>query len=213
MKPNQKEFNNKCKEFNKGEKRGSYYDLANEIFKDHPIQACMLIIAVWNGGYFSKISNKGLVLKKFKFAFKKCGPLFKKLKGKKLSDVNLENKTTQENIKKIYSILSKIKGIKHTGASKVMHLVNKELFIMWDSYINGNHPKEHYEKLNLNYKKYKRNTEGYLEFLKDMKKNFENLKNPSKIRTFAKCIDEYNYMIYTKPIKRIEKKNKKISKQ
>ena len=41
----------------------------------------------------------------------------------------------KDTIKKIYSALSKVKGVEYTGASKVMHLINRKLFVMWDSYI------------------------------------------------------------------------------
>jgi hypothetical protein len=44
---NVKILKQKCEEFKKIEDRASFYDIAGEISKDHPIQAAIIILATW----------------------------------------------------------------------------------------------------------------------------------------------------------------------
>lgn len=203
----EKEFQAKCEEFSKIESRASFYDLANEIIEKHPIQACIIILATWNIGNFKFVKDREKLLDELKTAFNNCKPLFEQLKGLKFCEINFED--IKETVKKIFDSFSRIDGVKYTGASKVMHLLNKDLFVMWDSYINGNKPEKYYTELNLNFKKYNANAEGYIDFLKDMQKKYCHINEGFKGRTFAKSIDENNYIAYTKPIQKLEKRDKK----
>jgi len=77
---------------------------------------------------------------------------------------------------------------------------------MWDRYIRGERPKKKYIKLNLLYKKYKTTAEGYIEFLKDMQIRYRAVKSGYHNRTLAKCIDENNFVMYTLPIRKLERR-------
>lgn len=204
------EFENNCKEFqkteSKTESRASFYNLANEIIEQYPIQACIIILAVWNVGSFRHIKDREKFLFEFKLAFEKCKPLFKQLEGLDFCSAKFDNEKIQNTVKEIYNNLSKVKGVKYTGASKVMHLLNKDLFIMWDSYINGTRQgvKRYYDGLNLSFKKYITNAEGYVDFLRDMQNKYCHINIGFCGRTFAKCVDENNYITHTKPIQAME---------
>ena len=132
---------------------------------------------------------------------------FQKLQGKSLLDLNLDDEEIEDAIKKAYNS-AKVKYIGATAISKILHLLNPELFVMWDDDIR---------------KKYKvaGNAAGYLEFLKIVKKEIEeaieeeatrrgcskkeiadrickelpsNKLGPEYSRkTLAKLIDEYNW--------------------
>jgi hypothetical protein len=58
------------------------------------------------------------------------------LDGKNIRTADFDR--LREDISAIYNTLSQIKGIQYTGAPKMKHLRNRELFVMWDAYILGN---------------------------------------------------------------------------
>jgi len=49
----------------------------------------------------------------------------------------------------------------------------------------------------------------YFQFLKDMQERFRNIKFRSNEKTFAKAVDEFNYVNITRHIQNMEKKDKK----
>jgi len=117
----------------------------------------------------------------------------------------------KEVIKKIYEDLSPVTSppvgkAGHTATSKIMHMVNPELFVMWD------------KKIRDNYGCYG-SSEGYVNFLQKMQgmikeliKNYSQTHNireeeaKEEIRkkchdlkkTLAKLIDQYNYLKFTR---------------
>jgi len=58
-------------------------------------------------------------------------------------------------------------------------------------------------------KKYWNTPEDYFQFLKDMQGRFKDINFQSNEKTFAKAIDEFNYVNITLPIQNMEKNNKK----
>ncbi|MEM2179118.1 MAG: hypothetical protein QXI49_07555 [Candidatus Methanomethylicaceae archaeon] len=134
---------------------------------------------------------------------------FQKLLNKSLLNINFDNEEIKNAIKKVYNSV-KIKHIGATAISKILHLLNPELFVMWDDDIR---------------KKYKvaGNEKGYLEFLKLVKREIEEViedkakkircskeeiikricqELPSnklgkeyKRKSLAKLIDEYNWWV------------------
>lgn len=42
-----------------------------------------------------------------------------------------------------------ISGIEFTDASKIMHLKNRRVFVMWDMYIKGKSKRKYYENLQI----------------------------------------------------------------
>ena len=130
---------------------------------------------------------------------------FQKLRGKKLFTTNLEDQEISSAVKTIYG---KLRDIRYLGSpttiSKVLHLLNPELFVMWDKDI-----REKYRRKN----HLVRDTpEGYLEFLKEVKKFLEEVlieyqkatgkgldEIDSELRsnykkTLSKLVDEYNWV-------------------
>jgi len=134
---------------------------------------------------------------------------FQKLRGKSLLDINLEDIEMADAIKEAYSS-AEVKYIGATAISKILHLLNPELFVIWDADI-----REKYGVAG--------SATGYLKFLKLVKREVEEalekeatkskcgkkeivericVELPSKKlgqeyvrKTLAKLIDEYNWWI------------------
>jgi len=134
---------------------------------------------------------------------------FQKLQGKSILDINLDDEEVIDAIKRTYEAAS-IKYIGATAISKILHLLNPEIYVMWD------------EDIRMKYKVAK-SVKGYLDFLKQMKVEVkealgEGVKEkgcsekeiveeicrelPSKKlgqeysrKTLAKLIDEYNWWL------------------
>src|SRR5690606_605114 len=123
---------------------------------------------------------------------------FRRLDGQDIRTADLVG--LRSDICTIYETLSRVKGIQYTGAAKMMHLRNRELFVMWDGYIRGEWPKKCYRTLDIvvrgdwDSKKYKTTANGYLEFLKDMQGRFAHVSLNQTDKTLAKAIDEFNYI-------------------
>lgn len=134
-----------------------------------------------------------------------------------LRNVSIQTFNTKDHrnaVTEIFIKLSKIKGIEFTGAPKLLHLRNPELFVMWDDYIRGAKPKRFYSKLPIfkngicPIKQYERSAEGYVVFLEDMQKQFGHLRADDNSKTLAKAIDEFNYMQITLPLMEMEKRER-----
>lgn len=201
---NEKDFNKTISKFDELEKRGSFYNMAVNLIKNNfEIEAYFLILATWNFAGF-RYAVKDFDIAGFKEKIKELNPYFDKLQTEEFRRINFDK--YKADIEKIYDTLSSIEGVKHTGASKIMHLKNRNVFIMWDGYISGNKPKKYYNKLEIvkkgywRPKKYKKDAESYFQFLKDMQELFKNINSRYAKKTFTKAIDEYNYVNITLPI-------------
>jgi len=75
-----------------------------------------------------------------------------------------------------------------------MHLLNRNLFVMWDGYI-----RDEYE--------YGDAGEDYVDFLKQMQEKFKDIEWDMPDKSFTKVIDEYNYVTISLP--ELEKNRKK----
>ena len=180
----QEEFNNNLEKFDKLENRGNYYPMfLNLIEKGFETEAFLFILSTWNFATF-RYAMKEFDLNNFKEIVKKLKPYFEKFKKESIETINFDN--YEKDIKYIFGELSKIKGIQYTGASKLMHLTIPEVFVMWDAYIRKA------------WGFIKGESEDYFNFLKKMKQEFKDIKK-QKEGTFAKCIDEYNYVKFTLP--------------
>lgn len=210
------EFTKAIKKFDAIEKRGSFYNMAiNLINNNFEIEGYLLILATWNFARFRYAVND-FDINVFKEKIKELNPSFTKLKDEDFKNINF--KKYKDDIKKIFETLSSIKGIEFTGASKIMHLRNRSVFVMWDGYIKGDKPKKFYNKLEIvkngfwKYKKYRNDSESYFRFLKDMQQRFKDINFQSEEKTFAKAIDEFNYVNITLPIQEMESENGGIDK-
>jgi len=185
----------KCIDFEKQEGRASFYDIASSIVEKYPLQACVIILATWNVSRFRFIVSDSKNLEDLMKAMEECKPLFDRLKNERFETTDFSK--TGETIKAIYSILSKVKGVEYTGGSKVMHLLNNRLFVMWDKYI-----RDEYEICGTD-------AEGYLCFLIKMQDKFKGIDWRENNKTIAKAIDEYNYVMYSLPAVRVMKQRQK----
>lgn len=103
-------------------------------------------------------------------------------KNKKFERLDLADKKTRKKIRKIYRSLSKFKGIRYVGATKIMHLLQPKVFVMWDRKI---------------IQKYKAKTtsKGYLDFMIEMQRKYkagEFGRLKTKNVTIPRAIDIYN---------------------
>ena len=176
----QSEFKSTISKFEQLEPaRASLYEMGLNLLKTgFEVEAYLLILATWNFAYFRYIVTK-FDLDAFKNVILSSSPTFEKVKSEDFQKCNLDE--IQSEIKSIYAAFKKLVG--QTGATKIMHFKHPRLFVMWDTAIR---------------KKYKiPNTASpadYIRFLKLMKEEFSHIKWNSKDKTFAKVIDEYNFV-------------------
>jgi hypothetical protein len=184
-----------CKDYSDKEGRARFYDVAIKIADAYPLQASIIILAVWNVARFRFIPNKkyGETLDKLKEAIDEGKLKFESLEGKDFRTFNFNE--IGEPVKKIYSKLSEIEGVKHTGASKVMHLLNRDLFLMWDS------------DMRKEYGYPKANEDDYLHYLKKMQDKVKNIELTMPNKTLPKIIDEFNFMEIT--FQRLQERKRK----
>lgn len=206
-------FSKATKEFDTIEKRSSFYDMATGLIDNNfEMEAYLLILATWNFARFRYAVND-FDINRFKEKIKKLDPYFNRMKDEDFRTINFDE--YREDIKKIFETLSSIKGVEYTGASKIMHLKNRCVFVMWDGYIKGERQKKYYNELDIvkngdwEIKKYQNTPEDYFHFLKDMQERFKDINFQSDEKTFAKAIDEFNFVNITLPIQSMEKKNNK----
>ena len=179
------EIMTKLKIFGKKELRNDlYFNFLKMIKKGFQAEAFLLMMATWNFARF-RYAVRTFNLVEFEKKIKQLEPVFKKFYGKDFKTINFDDYSSE--IKKIFNVLAGIKGIEKTGATKLMHLKDPKVFVMWDGYIR-------------NYYGFKKGDyRDYIAFLKLMQEKFENIK-PKSGRTPAKLIDEHNYITITRQI-------------
>jgi hypothetical protein len=208
-------FNKAIIEYDKREGRTNFFALAkNLIASGFEVEGLLLILTTWNFAVF-RYAVKQFDIDNFRSTLEAVKQNFDKLVGQNIKTINLDS--FKNDIQTIYDSLSKIKGIEYTGAPKLMHLRNPDVFVMWDAYIRGEKSLKYYNNLEtfkkgvFSYKKYSKAFEGYFEFLKDMQAKFKHL-NIEGQKPLAKAIDEFNYVNITLEIQNIEKQ-KRINKK
>jgi len=198
LRMNKEILEKQCKNYSIREGRASFYDDAVKIAAAYPLQASIIILAVWNMNRFRFTVNDAKNLIDLRRAIKKVIPKFENLQEKEFRTAKFGE--IGGTVKEIYSTLSKVKGVEHTGASKVMHLLNRNLFLIWDSYMR----KEY------GYHKYS-NEDGYLHYLIKMQDKVRNVEWDRCDKTLPKAIDEFNFMKITYPLMR-KRKRKRLQK-
>lgn len=133
-----------------------------------------------------------------------------RLNGKKLIDLDLDG--NGDAIKNCYETVVNINGgFSHTAASKFLHIINPELFVIWDGAMRK-HYREHYNIAE--------NADGYFEYIKKMQEglnkvllSFRAANNQCPViflseklqiyppKTFVKYLDEYNWITITREVK------------
>ena len=221
-----------CKNFHQEEARDAAYVISMHLINEKPndlnriVGAIKLILLTWNNSYFQgdrRVEKSNLDKDIFK-AIDKCNSDLRRLNGKRLERIDLTNVDIKEMITNIFKKFKEKRSIGDTGASKSLHILMPELFMMWDRHIRSQ-----YHRLHPYYRSY--STEDcYYEFLKNsqdiarslLKQRtqneiwFEHLNSINKdsrdfIESFIfkesllKMIDEYNYIKITLPILRVKK--------
>lgn len=156
-----------------------YWWSLNLIEKGFKLEGIFLLLSTWNFAYF-RYAMIGFRLEEFKKILANCD--FDFFKDKEFDTIDLSDKHTTDKIKEIYSSLSQFEGVKYVGATKIMHLLNPRLFMIWDNKII-----RHY--------KAKRTPEGYIDFMKLMQKMWKEGKypKPQNGETVPRAIDRYNW--------------------
>ena len=125
-------FYNSVKEFDEKEKRTNFFKIASNLVKNgFEAEGYLLILTTWNFAKFRYVM-KTFDVQNFLDVIKKLNVHYNKLADKDLMTIDLDE--FRSDIQTIYKILSKVKGVEYTGAPKLMHLKNPELFVMWDAY-------------------------------------------------------------------------------
>ncbi len=169
---------------------------------------------MWNVRFFETLSKdtKNNLEKKILRAYNECKFDLKKLKRKKLSKLNFNKNGNL--IKRIFSTFSIMPSIGYTGAAKILHILNPNVFMMWDLEI-----RRAYFKINSNIRD---PAKFYLKFLQKSKKIIEAIlklvdeetlwlhhlefidksfvKNFSFSETILKMLDECNYLKFNQNI-------------
>ncbi len=97
-------------------------------------------------------------------AYEKTKTKFEELKGERLERLNLNDAQLKEDIKSVFLEFSSKKSIEFTGASKILHISNPHVFMMWDASIRDAYHKLHSKNHELG------DGECYLEFLGSLKR-------------------------------------------
>jgi len=169
---------------------------------------------MWNVRFFETLSKytKNNLEKEILRAYNECKLDLEKLKRKKLSKLNFNKNGNL--IKRIFSTFSIMPSIRYTGAAKILHILNPNVFMMWDLQI-----RRAYFKINT---KIRDPAKFYLKFLQKSKKIIEAIlklvdeetlwlhhlefidksfaKNFSFSETILKMLDECNYLKFNQNI-------------
>jgi hypothetical protein len=159
-----------------------------------------------NWGMMNRVvGRKGLNWKKLGETLRNLEKEFGLLRDKKFLTINFNEQVISDSIKTVYGKLDPIPYIgSPTTLSKILHLLNPKIFVMWDNAIV-----EEYHRKN---RRVDYTARGYLEFLKETQKvvlkafiehEKETGKTLDKIeeeleskykKTITKIIDEYNWV-------------------
>ena len=156
-------------------------------------------------GIMIRLSRKDMDWARLGHVLRSLEPHLDRFRGKSFLRVKFKDKRVSENIKKIYEELRNIKHIGATAVCKILHLINPEIFVMWDKKIREMYNVED-------------SADGYLEFLgknqrllKDIftKKECDELRSKFRDKTLAKLIDEFNWYIANEEISEVHEKIKR----
>jgi hypothetical protein len=218
MSISQQEFEGALTKFDKVETmRGRLYcNALGLISRGFRVEAHMLILATWNFARF-RYALRDFNLPAFEHVLSRLRRSLQPLASYDLMSIDLAKH--QDTIVSSFDTLAAIKGIEYTGATKVLHLLNSRVFVMWDRFISGQYPKRYYEGLGIvrsgfwPYRKFQSSGRGYLDFLTACQERFRGLRSPDKRKTLAKCIDEFNFGTISEPIEKAKRKERKKRKR
>jgi len=171
----------------------------------HVRMVIRLFLINW-GSMNRVVGREGLRWKKLAENLRSLEPEFGKLRGKRFLEINFDDPEVALAIRTIYSKLDPIPYLgSPTTISKILHILNPEIFVMWDNAI--------VKELRKTNKRIGHSCEGYLEFLKmaqkeikealaerqlETGKSMDEIEQAIRFRyrnkTLVKIIDEHNWM-------------------
>lgn len=140
-----------CKKFYEIEPRDLAYVIARKTIVEnsdsewHLLGGVKILLLIWNAVYYQRLNEeiKKDVENEILIALRNTKNDFSSLSKEKLETINLNNRSVFEKIKKIFISFARHKSIGITGASKAIHLINPQLFMMWDNEIRKNYHRYH----------------------------------------------------------------------
>jgi hypothetical protein len=217
-----------CNKFHESEPRDIAYVVSASIVSKDPgdinfiLAGAKIIIMTWNVASYQKLRRdvKLRLEKDIVDAYEESREDLKSFRGRRLENIDLDDNNIKDAIKNIFLNFSTKTSIGSTGASKILHLINPHVFMMWDARI-----REAYHTLHVGHGLYGKNqkiAECYLEFLKqsqeiiktllhnisedDLWKEHQKSIEKEFFRVFSfretilKMLDEANYIRFTKGV-------------
>jgi len=132
-----------CQRFHDIEPRDIAYVVCSELVSNakadmsHILAGLRLFLQVWNAVYIHHLakSEKQAMEGNLTDAYNSCVAELTLLSTERLPNVDLSNIEKNRAIRKVFFEFAKFESIGDTGASKVIHLLNPSLFMMWDTKI------------------------------------------------------------------------------
>jgi len=188
-----------CEKFHEMEPRDIIYLVARKIILENPnsdyhiLSGIEVLLLTWNAVYLQRQPEK--VKRRLESdimeAYRNTRNDFGVLEDKKLETIDLKNPEIVNRIKRIFKTFMSHKSIESTRASKAIHLINPELFMMWDNEISRN-----YHRLHPAYRiRSESPEECYVEFMKTMR---EVARGILEQRTINEIRQMYHERIYSK---------------
>ncbi len=201
--------------FKRDEPRAFVYELALGETRRSVVNGILLLLLIWNREAYQNMDRHAF----FRFlgrhkvelesAIAKIEPVLALFKSEGLETVNLSKHG--EAIKQIFVELCTPKKMGPTAAGKALHLLQPQLFMMWDDNIREGHGLAEIEKVagerSLKKRDYIEYYAGaYVTFMDRMQKLAKSLLADCSIDTvieendgytLPKLLDEYNYCVYT----------------
>ncbi len=201
-------FHSVLEEFENQQEGFDFYYLSKKtVEKGNYIAGFLLFIATWNSNYF-RFHKNSFNLDEFSNIIGDLNANFEILEKESILSIDLgDHRVT---ISDIFTRLSHLKWIGATGAAKIMHLKNPNLFIIWDSYIRGERKKSSFKSLEifiigiLEATIYSADSRGYISFLSSIQNNFNGVGWNDSSKAFTKAIDEFNFMSITKKLQSLK---------
>jgi hypothetical protein len=104
--------------------------------KEHVLPIIKMFLIQW-GRIGRTVDRKDLNWDQLTKQLRNTKEAFKKLQGKTFLDINFDDKEIKDAIMKCYEA-ARIKYFGPTAISKILHLFNPEIFVMWDEKIRKN---------------------------------------------------------------------------
>jgi len=141
-------------------------------------EGIFLLLTTWNFANF-RYSMKDFEIDAFQETFENLN--FAYFDEVEFENIELDDPETEKRIDKIYRELSKFDGVKYVGASKIMHIVQPDVFVPWDTDI-----REYYDCGT--------SPDDYLQFLKKMQEKYKTngFEKLTDAPTIPRAIDKYN---------------------